>query len=66
VSYVVEQNQVRRLKKCLESTFESVDVVSCPDGHRDGVPDDWSGNRNALNELSFCSWHSVLAAVTGA
>ena len=38
----------------VDSTFESVDVLSCPDGLRDRVPDDWSGNRKrSLIELSF-------------
>jgi len=45
----------------LESTFDSVDV-SCPDGLRDGVSDDWSSNRIcSVTELSMIPvcWESV-------
>ena len=51
----------------LKSTFERVDTVSCPDGLRDGVPDDWSGDRKrSVTELSSRSWNNVVAAVRGA
>ena len=29
---------------CFQYTFERVNVVGCPDGLRDGVPDDWSSD----------------------
>ena len=35
----------------LQKAFERVYVVDCSDGFRDGVPDDWSSNREKEAKL---------------